>query len=321
MALKRNVLIFHSGALGDFILSWPLAMAAGRIFAQSRVFYVTTAQKGRLAERALRLEWVDAEAGWHTLFADKPALPDVPARLLAGAHSVVSFVAEPGSKWEANVREAAPGAEVLCLAAHPPIDFVGHHTEYLLHQLSPSLVWLNGVAQMINSLHGRGLGHAPPADGPVVIHPGGGSPTKCWPLERFTELAESLKAGGRQVRFIVGEVEQERWSAEDFEALRRVAPVDRLTSLTDLLDRLKQASAFVGNDSGPGHLAGVLGLPTVSIFGHTNTEHWRPLGPHVAVVKADVLCDLSCDRVIEAMSSVSVPAASRHVPAVAADED
>src|SRR5687768_11112733 len=102
MPLKRNVLIFHSGALGDFVLSWPLAMAAGRLFAQSRVFYITSRQKGLLAEKALRLESIDAENGWHSLFADRPNLPDVPGRLLAGAHSVVSFVAEPGSLWERN---------------------------------------------------------------------------------------------------------------------------------------------------------------------------------------------------------------------------
>src|SRR3982751_7078687 len=63
MALRRNVLIFHSGALGDFILSWPLALAFGRLFAQSRIFYVTQRQKGQLAEKALRIESVDAETG------------------------------------------------------------------------------------------------------------------------------------------------------------------------------------------------------------------------------------------------------------------
>ena len=67
--LRRNVLIFHSGALGDFILTWPLALALGRLFPQSRVFYVTARQKGLLAERVLRVESVDVETGWHHLFS------------------------------------------------------------------------------------------------------------------------------------------------------------------------------------------------------------------------------------------------------------
>lgn len=318
MAFKRNVLIFHSGALGDFVLSWPLAMAAGRLFAQSRVFYVTSKQKGLLAEKALRLESIDAENGWHTLFGNKPNLPDVPARLLAGAHSIVSFVAEPGSMWERNVRQCADGADVLCLAAHPPADFAGHHTDFLLQQLSGSVIWQQGVTQLLASLNARGLGHVAPPGGPVVIHPGGGSPSKCWPLPKFIELARELKSTGRTVRFVIGEVEQDRWPAADIAALRNVADVENLSSLTDLLDRLKQASAFVGNDSGPGHLAGVLGVPTVSVFGQTDPTCWRPLGPHVRIVHADSLRDVRVERVLAELASSGIPERSS---AIRDDED
>src|SRR6185295_7543783 len=55
MALRRNILIFHQAALGDFIVTWPLAMALSRIMPQSRVIYVTHSQKGKLAERVLHL--------------------------------------------------------------------------------------------------------------------------------------------------------------------------------------------------------------------------------------------------------------------------
>ena len=40
----RNILLFHAGALGDFVVTWPLALALARLHPQSRVFYVT--QKG-----------------------------------------------------------------------------------------------------------------------------------------------------------------------------------------------------------------------------------------------------------------------------------
>src|SRR3954467_589920 len=101
---RRNVLIFHLGALGDFVMTWPLAMAAGRLFAQSRVMYVSHAQKGALAERVLRVERVDIEQGWHQLFAEKPQLPECAAKLLDGAHSIFSFIASPDELWSDNVR-------------------------------------------------------------------------------------------------------------------------------------------------------------------------------------------------------------------------
>ena len=85
MTLRRNILIFHQAALGDFIMTWPLALGLGRVLAQSRLFYITSAQKGALAERALRVESVDAENGWHHLYSAEPKLPEQSERLLRGA--------------------------------------------------------------------------------------------------------------------------------------------------------------------------------------------------------------------------------------------
>src|SRR5688572_24534466 len=92
---RRNLLIFHSGALGDFIVTWPIAMAAARLYAQSRIIYVTGSEKGVLAERLLRVDSVDVEGGWSELFSESPNLSENPRKLLDGAHVVLSFVASP----------------------------------------------------------------------------------------------------------------------------------------------------------------------------------------------------------------------------------
>src|SRR3954471_23077589 len=113
-------------------------MAFGRLFAQSRIFYVTQRQKGQLAEKALRIESVDAETGgWHSLFTGTTGgvvpveLPPSAAKLLSGAHAIASFVADgPDSAWVKNVRALNPQADVVPIAAHPPADFAGHHTEF-----------------------------------------------------------------------------------------------------------------------------------------------------------------------------------------------
>src|SRR5689334_6765619 len=105
MPLRRNVLIFHQAALGDFIVTWPLAVAMGRMFPQSRIIYVTHSSKGKLAEKVLGVESVDAEAGWHRLFVDDAAvdLPESCERVLSAAHTIVSFVSSPNDTWERNV--------------------------------------------------------------------------------------------------------------------------------------------------------------------------------------------------------------------------
>src|SRR3954471_22193614 len=112
MALRRNILLFHQGALGDFILTWPIALALARLHPQSRIFYVTHAQKGKLAEKALRLDSLDIEGGWHHLFGADPAdVPEPARKALEGAHSIYTFIASPGDAWSNNVVAIAPEAK------------------------------------------------------------------------------------------------------------------------------------------------------------------------------------------------------------------
>jgi ADP-heptose:LPS heptosyltransferase len=143
------------------------------------------------------------------------------------------------------------------------------------------------MSQMLRSIATRGLGNARPVDGPVVLHPGAGSGKKCWPAERFLEVAQQLKRAGRQVQVILGEVELEKWPAPQIESFERAADVRRPQTLIELMDVIRAASAFIGNDSGPGHLAGIAGVPTVSVFGPKDPSRWRPLGPRVNVVQGE----------------------------------
>lgn len=287
MVLRRNILLFHQGALGDFIVTWPLALGLGRAFAQSRIFYVTSSQKGALAEKALRVESVDVESGWHHLFSDDPRLPDPAMRLLAGAQCVIGFMGGPDSVWARNVRAAAPEAILILMSTIAPFGFSGHITDYMLTQLKEWPVVEASMEQMLRSVAARGVGYPRSARGPVVLHPGAGSAAKCWPARRFVELAQRLRAKGEEVELLLGEVELEKWPAAELKSFADSAAVRTPGTLTDLLDCLGGASAFVGNDSGPGHLAGILGLPTVSIFGPRDPQPWKPLGPDVRVMRGE----------------------------------
>jgi ADP-heptose:LPS heptosyltransferase len=311
--LRRNILIFHLGALGDFIVTWPLALALARLYPQSRVFYVTHGQKGALAERVLRVESADAEAGWHHLFAgDAATLPDGPRRMLAGSHTVVNFVAGPSDAWVDNVRRVAPDADLVTLAPRPPddSDFAGHVSEWLLAQLEARPAMREATVQILRSVSERGLLPRRSAGDSVVIHPGAGSPQKRWPAAKFAELAGMLNADGMKVTVIVGEAELDQgWSGATRPAAGLgaagggvITPAD----LVELMQHVSAAKAFVGNDSGPGHLAGVLGVPTVSIFGPAGSPaRWRPLGPGVRVVRGDPLQTLEVSAVYDAVRDLT----------------
>ena len=301
MTLRRNILIFHQAALGDFIMTWPLALGLGRVLAQSRLFYITSAQKGALAEQALRVESVDVESGWHQLYSTDPKLPEPAERLLRGAQWIINFVAGEHDLWTKNVHAFAPEAKLATLELKPPEDSKLHVTEFMLQQLAAQPVARAALEQMLKSIAARGLGVTAAAGGPVLIHPGAGSGAKCWPTDQFIELALRLRAVGRNTRFILGEVELDTWSNSSIERITRAGEVLTPASLVDLLELTRGAACFVGNDSGPGHLAAILGIPTVSIFGPRESRRWRPLGPNVqtingawdAIPVADVLKKVS----------------------------
>jgi heptosyltransferase III len=298
---RRNILVFHLGALGDFVLTWPLALALGRIHPQSRIIYITHAGKGALAERVLSVESSGIERGWHHLYSDGAGLPAEAARLLASAHSVYSFIAAPEDAWSAQARTLAPDADLCCLRPTPPADYAGHASAYILDQLVDRRAVAEAMRQMIRSINERGVGRRGGASGVIALHPGSGSVQKCWPAENFLRLARKLKDRGQTVRVILGEVELERWPAERIEAFAEVAEICRPASYLELLDALAGAAFYVGNDSGPSHLAGVIGLPALCLFGPTSPVTWRPLGPGVRVIQRMPMETIDVDEIILAM--------------------
>jgi len=103
----------------------------------------------------------------------------------------------------------------------------------------------------------------------AVIHPLAAADDKTWPAERFVEAAQYLeKAWELEPVFIGGPGED----LSAFSGWRTVAgaPLAEIKSLT------AGASLFLGNDSGPAHLAAAFGIPVVVIFGSSDLVVWAP---------------------------------------------
>jgi heptosyltransferase III len=161
---------------------------------------------------------------------------------------------------------------------------------------------------------------------PIAIHPGSGSPSKNWPLDRFAELAARLRAAGSGgPLFLLGEAEREAgerlremgWECEPLGDPRRPStagrgfapaharssratgqdaspprpgrhrvPVLSDCTLLETAEALSACAAYVGNDSGITHLAAALGVPVVALFGPTDPALWGPRGPKVTILRA-----------------------------------
>ncbi len=278
MIFRRNVLILHQGALGDFVLTWPLALAMGRMFPQSRIIYVSPSSKGKLAEKAIRVESADSEAGWHALFGTLPTVPEPVAKLLAGAHTIFSYISRSNDTFDHNLHDLAPHAKIYTMSTRDHAA-VGHAAEWAVDDLRLFPVAAEGVRQMLRSIADRGVGVQRLPGNAVIIHPGSGGESKNWPAGRYIELAGLIESAGRDVKFVLGEVELERWPKELIAKFAAAGDVVKPVSYLDMFELLRGVSAFIGNDSGPGHLAAVMGVPTLTLFVDSDAEVWHPIGP------------------------------------------
>ncbi|CAN5156953.1 glycosyltransferase family 9 protein [soil metagenome] len=126
----------------------------------------------------------------------------------------------------------------------------------------------------------------------VGIHAGASAPSRRWPAERFADVARDLVTRhGAQLVLTGGPGEEE--IAETVAMLVNV-PVTNLagqTSLGGLAAVLSELDLFVTNDTGPGHIATALGVPSVTIFGPADFRRWAPLDTsRHAVVRRQVEC-------------------------------
>ncbi len=128
----------------------------------------------------------------------------------------------------------------------------------------------------------------------AVIHAVAATPEKTWPACRFLTVAYHLRAAGVDPVFIGA-------SADDlspFQEFRR-----QVASLAELKSLLASASLFVGNDSGPAHMAAAFGIPSIVIFGASDPDIWGPWRTH-----SEVLIQPQTEEVLSALARLRVPA-------------
>jgi len=121
--------------------------------------------------------------------------------------------------------------------------------------------------------------------GVAYLHPGAGKLKNRWPVERFAEVAGALGRRGLEVHVLEGPQDAGTAAALG-ERLGRTLPVVSGESVPMLAARFARAALYVGNDTGPLHLAGAVGCPTVGVYGWTDPDEWKPVGARVRAVRA-----------------------------------
>ncbi|MCE9615718.1 MAG: glycosyltransferase family 9 protein [Lentisphaerae bacterium] len=309
----RRLLVLRGGAVGDFVLTLPALSALRAHGLRADIELVTYPRTGRLALAgglADRVRSLD-DAAVAALFSPGADLAPPLRAVLAACDLAVSFLHDPGAVVRSQL-QAGGVARVLAVAppmAGPAPAGAGHAADDLAAPLCdlgvavtlPAVPRLNLPPALIAA--GRAL--LPGRGRPVVtLHPGSGSCTKNWPLERFLALADRL-AGELDLCPVMVLGEAERLQRE---ALTRAGcrhPLLPACDLAALAGVLASVRAHVGNDSGVTHLAASVGVPVVALFGPTDPARWGPRGDGVRVLQsAEGLAGLAVEMVFDVVKGI-----------------
>jgi heptosyltransferase-3 len=158
--------------------------------------------------------------------------------------------------------------------------------------LASAMFWL-GVPQQ--EIPRAKLFAAPPPDGKpyAVVHPFAATSEKTWPADRFIEVARSLPL--RPI-VIAG-------PTDDLEPFKAFQTSRESLSITKSL--LSGASLFIGNDSGPAHIAAAFGVPVVVLFGPSDPITWAPWRTESQVLTSpESIANITTHQVIEAIQDL-----------------
>jgi hypothetical protein len=273
-----GVLAIHPGALGDVLLAIP-ALRAVRTRAGGEP--LTLGAQPRVGALLVALGVVDEAVAFESLGLDALFLEGpLPERTwaLARARRVVCWFGARDAVFVRRLREVCPDASVVAS--------VGEHAlvwEHLLRTVAaPPGSWRGPVVPP-PALLDRGRALLREAGGNeavplLIVHPGAGSPAKCWPADGFVHVIAAARAAGWRVAVHEGIAGADATAAAALRSRLGAEAVGvRRPDLAALAGALAAARVYVGNDSGISHLAATLGVPSLVLFTRA-TLRWQPWG-------------------------------------------
>jgi ADP-heptose:LPS heptosyltransferase len=139
----------------------------------------------------------------------------------------------------------------------------------------------------------------------AVLHPFASAPEKAWPSERFVAVANRLQEMGLPPVILAGPAD----NPSAFGAFQ----ISQNTPLREVKTLMAGATLFIGNDSGPAHIAAAFGVPVVVLFGPSNPVTWAPWRTEARVLTSEgEIARITESEVLSAVEALRpLPARSR----------
>lgn len=302
--MSEKILVIHQGALGDVILSFPALVALNRE-REARLAILCKDQVGQVAcdLRVVATHFALESARFCGLFAKdmphgmKAFLDHYDRIVLIGFSDDMSHHIRQHHRGQTYRITPRPSAE-------KEIHVADHITRHMQANglLRNSNDW--GIRELkiedrrskirarVSSLWHPVIEKTPSLreQDVVLIHPGAGSRRKRWAVDNFMTVAHAMRdMRGAQVIFLTGPAESDLLPLVKKQAQGQFQ-IHQIEDLSEVMTFMRAARCFIGNDSGLAHLAAIMGVPTVAIFGPSSPRRWAPLGKAVKVLRGASDC-------------------------------
>jgi heptosyltransferase III len=291
----RRVVVVFPGALGDLLLALPALRLLRRRHAGA---HVTLVVPGFLRSFAAALDVADHVADLDDAASARLFAGDEPPPWLLDRPVVYSWLGATDPAVRARLAAWTTDATVLRVerGADGPHAMVAYARMLGCDDPLEVLAADGAVVPPRSSRADAACGRRPL----LAMHRGAGAQAKRWPASGFAAVAAWWRTRGGDVIDVVGPADVD------------LAPLDAALvvcawPLLDVAALLSRVDAWIGNDSGVGHLAGAVGARGVGVFVTTPARRWRPATGRIAAIESPSATDGEVDRVIRALREAVEP--------------
>jgi heptosyltransferase-2 len=124
----------------------------------------------------------------------------------------------------------------------------------------------------------------------IGIHPGGSWQYKLWKLDRFANLGDIVSERYDAKVLVFAGPDEKELQDQLYERMRYKPILVKDIGLRKLAALIQQCDLYIGNDTGPMHIASAVGTRVLSIFGSTNANRSGPYGNGNVVISTKIDC-------------------------------
>jgi ADP-heptose:LPS heptosyltransferase len=323
----KNILLLHFGQLGDVLLSLPAITAVRKRFNESKITLIAGTLPAKLVDELKIVDEVIAVDRVALLRGNKLRSIGQIMRLVRDVRGrKFDFVIDLHSLSETNILGFLSGARTRLYAnresrsldslgnfkPRPPIEDKSIHlADNYLAVLEP--LGIENVDKFIRitpdplvaDAIAKRFGLADKSDRDLIgMIVGAGHPSRRWPLENFADLAHRL-VKDRDANIFVFLGPEEENESETIEHLfpKETTVISGLT-LSELASAFSNIDLLASNDTGPPHLAALVGTTIVLIIDERGPLRYLPLSRDIEVVRSGFIDRIPVDEVFDATVSL-----------------